>query len=1050
MIDAFIRFSLRNRLLVVASCLFLFAYGGWLSVNTPIDVFPDLNRPRVTIITEAHGLAPEEVETLVTIPIEAAMNGTPGVSEIRSSSGVGISIIYINFQWGTDTFRNRQLVAERLQLVRDLLPSGIQPIMGPITSIMGEIQFVGMKITDPSAFGGSALDLRELADWVIRPRLMSIPGVSQVVVMGGGVKQYQILVSSEKLLRKRISLEHLTDALADISQNTTGGFLAKDGKEFLIRPIARALDAEDLKQTPIGVHFGRPVLLGEVAEVRIGAQEKRGEASINAEPAVVFTIQKQPDADTIELTHNIDLAVAELQKGLPQGLSIQSDLFKQSNFINAAIYNVFEALRDGSVMVAIVLFLFLLNLRTTLITLLAIPMSFAITFIIFYFTNQSINSMTLGGLAIAIGELVDDAIVDVENVFRRLKENRLKPSPEPVLRVVYRASREIRSSVVISTAIVIAVFVPLFALSGLEGRLFTPMGISYIVSLTASLFVSLSLTPVLCYYLLPKAKAVGRGEPLLSRGLKRVAESMLRFSMRRPLLLSSLCLGLLVGSLLLLLKMNSNFLPHFNEGTATIGIASYPGISLKESDGLGSRIEEAILSVPEVKSTVRRTGRAELDEHAEGVHWSEIDVDFKQPVARAMDTVLGDIRQRILEVADVAVNLGQPISHRIDHMMSGVRAQIALKVFGPDAVELRRLAVMIEQILLDTSGLLDVQIEPLVKVPQLHIQVDRELASQYGIAAGDLANDLEVGLRGEVVAKFIESQRLFDIVLRLDEASRKTPEAIGKILVKTMPDGRSISMGDIAYIYESMGPNMINRENQQRRLIVSANSPERALTDVIGELQSKIEKRIDLPEGYYLEFGGQYRSQIEATRKMILLACLSLLSIFFILYAHFRSALLACQILINVPLALIGSVIAVWIAGLDLSLATTVAFVTLCGIASRNGVLMIDRFLNLARENDGKYQESIVIEGTLDRLIPILMTAGTAILALTPLLMSKGDPGKEILYPVAVVIVGGLSSSTLLNTFLTPSLFALYGRRVVGAVIPKLSRDEDLEERKKK
>jgi Cu(I)/Ag(I) efflux system membrane protein CusA/SilA len=1044
MIDALIRFSLKNRVFILILSAFLFLYGSWIGLKTPVDVFPDLNRPRVTIITEAHGLAPEEVETLITLPLESALNGMPGVLGIRSSSGVGISIIYVNFKWGTDIYRNRQLVSERLQVAAEALPSDIQPVMGPMASIMGEIQFIGLLSKDPNF---SPLDMREFADWVIRPRLMSIPGVSQVVVMGGGVKQYQILVSSERLLTKGISLEGFADAVSQISQNTTGGFINKGGKEFLIRPMARAIGLDDLKKTPIGYHFGKPVLLEDVAEIRIGAKEKRGEASINAKPAVVLTIQKQPDADTIALTRAIDTALGAIEKSLPEAVHIETDLFKQSNFINAAISNVLEALRDGSIMVALVLFIFLLNFRATAITLIAIPMSFAITFIMFYLLGLSINTMTLGGLAIAIGELVDDAIIDVENVFKRLRQNHESEQPKPILKVVYDASREIRSSVVISTAIVIAVFIPLFALSGLEGRLFSPMGLAYIISLTASLAVSLSLTPVLCFFLLPKAKALTKKEPRSVRLLRGSAETFIKKTIARPMVLSAVCLGLFVASLIMLFRMESNFLPHFNEGTATIGIASYPGIALAESNKLGNDVERAIMSVPEVKSTVRRTGRAEMDEHAEGVHWSEIDVDFKHPLTRDMQNILSDIREKILRIADVGVNLGQPIAHRIDHMMSGVRAQIAIKIFGPDNVELRRLAVHVEDILKNTEGLVDIQIEPLVKVPQVHVQVDRELAAEYGISPGQLAQDLEIGLRGEEVAKFIENQRIFDITVRLDETSRSSIEEIEKILVKTLPNGQPIYMADIASIYESMGPNLINRENLQRRLIISANSPDKALTEVIRQLKAEIEKSVELPEGYFIEFGGQYKSQIEATQKMLILGLISLLFIFLILYSHFKSSLIALQILTNVPLALIGSVFALWVADLDLSLATTVAFVTLCGIASRNGVLMIDRYIDLYRVNNFVFDSKIVVRGTSDRLLPIVMTAGTAILALIPLLLSKGEAGKEILHPVAVVIVGGLISSTLLNTFLTPSLFALYGASVLDSVKGKLFRNQDLLER---
>lgn len=1044
MIDAFILFSLKNRFFILIASIFLFIYGSMIGFQTPIDVFPDLNRPRVTIITEAHGLAAEEVETLITLPLESSLNGMPGVLGIRSSSGVGISIIYVNFQWGTDIYRNRQLVAERLQLAAETLPSDIQPVMGPMASIMGEIQFIGLSANDPAY---SPLDMRELADWLIRPRLMSIPGVSQVVVMGGGVKQYQILISSEKLLTKGISLNALADSLTQISQNTTGGFIQKGGKEFLIRPMARAIGIDDLKQTPIGDHFGKPVLLKDVAQIRINAKEKRGQASINAEPAVVLTIQKQPDADTISLTRKIDQALSGLEKSLPKSVNLETDLFRQSNFINAAISNVLEALRDGSIMVAIILFIFLLNLRATSITLIAIPMSFAITFLMFYLLGLSINTMTLGGLAIAIGEMVDDAIIDVENVFKRLRQNYLAEDPKPVLKVIYKASKEIRSSVVISTAIVIAVFIPLFTLSGLEGRLFSPMGLAYIISLTASLIVSLSLTPVLCFFLLPNAKSLSRQEPIFVRIMKEKSRGIVTSAMAMPIVLSSICMGLVVASLLLLSRMESNFLPSFNEGTATIGVASYPGIALDASDALGKELEQSILSVPEVKSTVRRTGRAEMDEHAEGVHWSEIDVDFKHPLARDMQTILSDIRENILKVGDVGVNIGQPIAHRIDHMMSGVRAQIAIKIFGPDNVELRRLAVQVEDILKKTQGLVDIQIEPLVKVPQIHVQVDRELAAEYGISPGQLAKDLEIGLRGEKVAKFIDDQRVFDITVRLDENSRSNIDEIEKILVKTLPNGQPIYMSDIASIYESMGPNLINRENLQRRLIVSANSPDKALSEVVRQLQRIIFESVDLPQGYFIEFGGQYKSQIEATRKMFILGLISLLFIFLILYSHFKSGLIALQILANVPLALIGSAFAIWIFDLDLSLATTVAFVTLCGIASRNGVLMIDRYIDLYRENNFVYDKNLIIQGTLERLLPIVMTAGTAILALTPLLFARGQAGKEILHPVAVVIVGGLISSTFLNTFLTPSLFALYGRKVLTLLKEKLIVHHDLSER---
>ncbi len=1041
MIDALIRFSLRNRVVILVLSVAVFIYGGWIGSQLSIDVFPDLNRPRVTILTESHGLAPEEVETLVTIPIESVLNGTPNVVGIRSSSGVGISIIYVDFEWGTDIYRNRQLIAERLQLAKANLPGDIQPVMGPITSIMGEIQFVGLVAKDENL---DPLKVRTLADWVIRPRLMSIAGVSQVVVMGGGVKQYQILLSAEKLQEKGLSLEEFRKSLEHISVNTTGGFLNEEGKEFLIRPLGRAFSLEDIAETAVGTHLGRPVLLKEVAKIEVRAKEKRGEASINAVPSVVLTIQKQPQADTVELTQNIEKAINDLQTSMPEGLQIETNLFKQSNFIETSIANVIEALRDGTIIVAIILFIFLLNFRTTFITLTAIPMSFVITFLLFRWFDLNINTMTLGGLAVAIGELVDDAIVDVENVFRRLRENYKSQSLKNPLHVVFEASKEIRSSIVISTMIVVAVFVPLFALSGLEGRLFTPMGAAYIISLLASLFVSLTLTPVMCYFLLPKSKIIQQEhEPIVVEKLKTSARPLFDWSIKQWKIVVGLCILPLIIAVILLSRMESNFLPEFNEGTATIGVAAYPGISLPASNEMGIKIEEAILSVPEAKSTVRRTGRAEMDEHAEGVHWSEIDVDFKHPLKRPMKAILGDIREKILEVGDLGVNLGQPISHRIDHMMSGVRAQLAIKVFGSDSVELRRIAVEIETLLKETKGLVDIQIEPLVKVPQLAIQVDRIGAADYSLSPGQISEDLEMGLRGEPVGQFIENQRIFDIFARLDDESRSSQEEIEKVILKTMPSGQKVKVSDVADVYPTDGPNMVNRENLQRRLIVSANSPGRALTEVASELKTKLDN-MNLPEGYYVALGGQYESQVQANKRIMFLGLISLIAILVILFIQFRSIILSLLVLVNIPLALIGSVIAIWITGLDLSLATTVAFITLCGIASRNGVLVINHYMDLWQSENNSNLKDVVIHGSLDRLIPVLMTAGTAILALLPLALSRGEPGKELLFPVAVVIIGGLITSTVLNTFLLPALFFKLGSEYLNKISNKKTTSNTL------
>lgn len=1026
MLNSVIRFSLNNRLLIIVLSVALLIYGGWITANLPVDVFPDLNRPVVTVITESHGLAPEEVETLVTLPIETSLNGIPGVTRVRSSSGIGISIIYVEFEWGTEIFRNRQLISERLQLAKERLPEGISPVMGPISSIMGEIQFVGLVSPDNSV---SPMDVRTAADWLVRPRLMTIPGISQIVVMGGELKQFQILVSSEKLQKKGLSLESLKHTLAEISENTTGGFIDIGNNEFLIRPLGRAESVEEIENSTVGIHMGVPVLVKDIATVKIGPKIKRGEGSIDGKHSVILTIQKQPGASTIELTEKIDEMLVDLKKTLPRGIVIRSDLFKQSRFIESSISNVEEALRDGAIMVAIILFLFLLNIRTTAITLISIPLSLVMTFIIFKLAGLSINTMTLGGLAIAIGELVDDAIVDVENVFRRLKENRSSSNPKHPLLVIYHASSEVRNSIVFSTIIVVLVFVPLFALGGIEGKLFAPLGVAYIISLLASLLVSLTVTPVLCYYLVSKSKVLEhKADGPLVRLLKKWDEVLLKKTIRHPKYVMTFCFVLLLGALALLPFMGTNFLPSFNEGTATIGVAAYPGISLKASDELGTKIEKAMLSIPEVKSTIRRTGRAEMDEHAEGVHWSEIDVDFKDS-GRDRSVVLQELRKKIEATGDVYVNIGQPISHRLDHLLSGVRAQIAIKVFGPDLSELRRIGSQIETAMKNINGVVDLQLEPLVLIPQLKIMVDREEAGKYGIGPGALTEDLERALNGETVAQVIEQQKIFDIFMRLDDESRANPDAINSVIAKTLPNAQKIKVSDVAEVYEGTGPNMVNRENLQRRIVVSANSNGRDLGSLIKEIQSKISKEVKIPEGYFIEYGGQFESQQNASRLILFLGIISLLGVFFVLYLHFNSIALTLQIMLNIPLALIGSVVAIYLTERELSVATMIAFITLCGIASRNGIMMISHYIHLVKEEGEEFSEHMIIRGSLERLVPVLMTALSAILALTPLLFAKGEPGKEILYPVAVVIIGGLLSSTLLDIFVTPAIFYRYGKK---------------------
>ncbi len=1027
MLNAIIRYSLNHRLSILGLLLAICTYGFWLAQNLPIDVLPNLNRPTVAILAEAHGLAPEEVESLVTVPIESVLNGAPGVLRVRSTSSIGISISYVEFDWGTEIFRNRQLIAERLQLLQGRLPPGILPVMGPITSIMGEIQFVGLLVEDPSRV--SPMDVRTFADWTLRPLLMTIPGISQVVVMGGDVKQYQILASTPALQRKGISLEDLKHAISEISENTTGGFLDIGDKEFLIRPLGRVASLEDIQNSVIGTHQGRPVFVKDVAEVKLGAKTKRGEASISGQHAVILTIQKQPHASTIDLTREIDKKLNEIRKTLPAGMKLETHLFRQANFIQTAIDNVRYALRDGIVMVAIILFLFLLNVRTTLITLIAIPTSLLVTAIIFHYFELGINTMTLGGLAVAIGELVDDAIVDVENVFRRLRENRQLEKPLPALKVIYEASSEVRGSIVVSTLIVCLVFLPLFALGGIEGRLFLPLGVAYIISIVASLIVSLTITPVLCSYFLPQSKAMEHlGDGFLVRGLKASAGRLISFALPKPWLVAALCLGLLGFSLSLLPHMGRNFLPHFNEGSATIGVAAAPGISLAASDALGKKVEEAILSVPEVVSTVRRTGRAEMDEHAEGVHWSEIDVDFKAG-GRDRPLVLNEIRNKIEAVGDVYVNIGQPISHRLDHLLSGVRAQIAVKVFGPELSDLRRIGGEVYSLLEGIPGIVDLQVEPLVLIPQLKIAIDREEAGFYGLKTGALADDLEIAFNGETTGQVIEGPRIYDIFMRLDEQSRSHPDQIADTLIKTMPSGQAVKLSDVAKVYQGSGPNMINREDMQRRIVVSANSQGRDLGSVVRDIQSKLAGELKLSQGYFIKLGGQFESEQYASRQILKLGILSLLGIFAVLYLNFRSTVLSLQIMLNSPLALIGSIFAIYMTDRTLSVATLIAFITLCGIASRNGILMVSHYLHLMKEEGESFGIPMILRGTLERLVPVLMTASTAALALIPLLLAAGEPGKEILHPVAVVIVGGLASSTLLDLIVTPTAFYLFGKK---------------------
>lgn len=1040
MLDRVIRWSLKNRLLVLSIAALILAYGGYAIMKLPVDVFPDLNRPTVNIMSEAPGLAPEEVETLVTLPLETVLNGLPGVQRVRSTSGIGLSVIYVEFDWGTDIYRNRQLVGEKLSLVGEKLPKGVTPVMGPISSIMGEIQLVGLSSKNGNT---SPIELRTLAEWFMRPRLMSIPGVSQVINIGGGLKQYQILISAEKLKTKQLTLDEVERSLSVISKNSTGGFIDLDNKEYLIRNIGQVKTIGEIENSVVGMSLGRPVLVKDIAQVKIGAQVKRGDGSVNGRPAVIMSIQKQPGASTIELTKELDKALIDLQKALPADVVLEKELFKQAHFITNAIDNVEEALRDGAILVAIVLFIFLVNFRTTAITLTAIPLSFVITAVVFKFFDLSINTMTLGGLAVAIGELVDDAIVDVENVYRRLKENQKLLQPKPLLKVIYEASSEVRNSIVLATIIVVLVFIPLFFLSGIEGRLFVPLGIAYVVSLIASLVVSLTVTPTLCSYLLTKKDFLHHEESdgRFVRYLKKWDRSLLERYIDKPKPVIVVAMMLLIVAFALLPFMGKEFLPKFNEGTATVNIVLQPGVSLDESNRVGMQSEHLILSVPEVKSVARRTGRAELDEHAEGVHYSEIDVDFKEE-GRERNIVLDEIRNK-LSTLGVFYNVGQPISHRLDHLLSGVRAQIAIKVFGTNLSDLRASAAEIYKQVQPIKGISDLQIEQQVLIPQVKIQLMRDEAAQLGLSGGELIENLEKALNGEIVGQVIDNQKFFSIYMRFDEESRADLDLMRKTVVKIMPDARRILLSEVADVYEAEGPNVINRENMQRRIVVSANTTGRDLDGVVKDIQDGL-KKVTLPEGQYYSLGGQFESQQSASRLILMLGVLSLVGIFIVLYSHFKSAFISFQIMLNVPMAFIGGVVALTLGDRTLSVASLVAFITLCGIASRNGVMMISHYLHLLEHEGEQFGKEMVIRGSLERLVPVLMTALTAGLALVPLVLSAGAPGKEILHPVAVVIFGGLISSTLLDMLVTPVVFYNFGKdSALQYLKRKTTRKED-------
>lgn len=1025
MLNKLIKFSLHNRLFVLAFALLIMIYGVYTIVNLPVDVLPDLNRPRVTIFLEANGMAPEEIETQVALPVETALNGAPGVEVVRSSSAIGIGMVFVEFDWNTDVFKARQLVAEKLQTVE--LPKGITPVMGPISSVMGQIMLIGI-----SSDTTSPADLRTLADFTIRRRLMSIKGISQVIPIGGERKQYQILISSVKLKQFNLSIDDIDNALLLTNQNTTGGFFDQYGSEVLIRNIGRANTLDDLKNTVVANKDGLPVLLSQVADVKFGGAIKRGDASINGKPAVILTVEKQPGASTIDLTNEVEKALIELQQTLPKDVILNSKIFQQKSFIVNSLNNVEEALRDGFILVIIILFLFLLNFRTTLITLTAIPLSLITTAIIFKLFDISINTLTLGGLAIAIGELVDDAIVDVENVHRRLKENWKSLNPKPTLKVVYDASSEVRNSIVYATIIVVLVFIPLFSMQGIEGKIFAPLGVAYITSIVASLIVSLTVTPALCSYLLgtkPK-KEKEHDESAMVRWLKKQDIKLLHFGLNRPKQIIAVAVFLIVASLSIVPFFGTEFLPPFNEGSFTINLATPAGTSLEESNKIGVMAEKLMLKVPEVEFVSRRTGRAELDEHVEPVSNSEIEVELKENPERSRDEILAAIRKELTILQGVSVNIGQPISHRLDHLLSGVRAQVAIKLFGNDLNDLRNNAGKIKETISKIEGVVDAQIEKQVLVPQLVIKVNREALQRYGIQAGKIAEDLEVFYNGKVTGQILDGQKSFDILLRATDEERTNIEKIRNTLIST-PSGNLIPLQQVAEIEYTNAINSVYHENTQRRIVISCNVQDRDLGSTVTEIQSKIKTEVPLQQGNFIKYGGQFESQQEASKLIGILSIFAFLGIFLVLYSHFKSSRIVIQIMLNIPLALIGSVMAVMLTGGTFSIATLVGFITLTGIASRNGIMMISHYIHLIEHEGETFGKEMIIRGSLERLVPVLMTALVAALALIPLTLDAQASGKEILYPVAVVILGGLISSTLLDMIVTPVVFYLFGQKAL-------------------
>lgn len=1063
MLNAVIRSSLRQPVLVLFIALLLVIYGAWKASFMPVDVFPDLNRPRVVIMTEAPGMAPEEVESLVTFPIETIINGATGVEAVRSSSGVGLSIVYVDFAYGTDIFIDRQIVAERMQIVSDRLPKGVTPQLSPMSSIMGQILTIGIwgdsNLIDP-------MELRTIADWVIRQRLLTVPGVSQIFTMGGERRQFQVLVNPEALRRFDITLREVEEAIEASNENGAGGYLDRQGpNELMVRSLGRIQVIEDIEKIPVRVRDGRAVRLSQVAEVTERGETKRGDSSVftrllssetmessNAQDdsawkggaAVVLTINKQPGADTRRVTEDVMRAISELKSTLPPGLRILP-VYSQKDFIDRAIANVVEALRDGVILVVIVLFMFLMNVRTTFITMTAIPLSLVATATVFAIFGLSINTMTLGGLAVAMGELVDDAIVDVENIFRRLKENRVLREPRHPLVVVYEASVEVRSSIIYSTAIVVIAFVPLFAMGGMEGKLFVPLGIAYVVSILASLAVSLTVTPVLSYALLGKQSSQKvRGDSLVLSGAKWIASHLIRFSLRFPVgTLLIVLMGVMIAAFVGI-RLDRDFLPPFNEGTVQLNVVLKPGVSLAESNAVCQVVENSLKQIGEVERFARRTGRAELDEHAEGVNISEFLIELNPQSVKTRAEQIAEIRNAMEEIPGIVTAVEQPIAHLISHMLSGVKSQVSIKIFGDDLDLVRQKSSEMRMLISEVPGVQDLMVEPQVLIEQLRIELDRDKLLTYGIHAKAVTDYVETAMNGKVVTEVLQGRQTIDLLIRFQDEFREDIESLKRLSV-ALPGGGQVPLSSLASIYLANGPNVVNHDHGLRRVGIQCNVVDRGVVDVVHDIQQVLLPLISaLPPGYFVEYGGQFQSQKKASRTIAALFLVSLSAIFVVLFTMLRSVNLSLQVMVAIPMAFIGSVAALVITEQTVTIAAMVGFVSLAGIASRNGILLLNHYLHLVRYEGEELTKEMIVRAGLERVSPVLMTALASGIALIPLILSSEEPGKELLYPIATVILGGLISATLLDFLVHPALFWLFGLHATKHLLERTPGDDVL------